>query len=314
MENIQFRKVSNEFLDNLNSDLRKVKSSPNVFVFVDKTRNVYETSPENYRKIVTENITKTYKIAEHGVLDDINNDLKHIADELSISDRIETMAPKDAFITFKDHKENFQNNPKFRLINPAKSELGKISKTILNDINSQIRNNTGLNQWKNSLSVIEWFKNIDDKPRNTFLSFDIADFYPSITENLLDKAILWAKNYTSISDKEISIIKHARKSLLFNDEKTWMKKQNDSLFDVTMGSFDGAEVCELVGLYILNSVATKFGKDRVGLYRDDGLILIRGTSARLADKARKELHELFKSIANLIMTHFSSIVVRTTHP
>ena len=159
---------------------------------------------------------------------------------------------KDAFITFKDHKENFQNNPKFRLINPAKSELGKISKTILDNINSQIRNNTGLNQWKNSLSVIEWFKNIDDKPQNTFLSFDIADFYPSITENLLDKAILWAKNFTSISDKEISIIKHARKSLLFNDEKTWMKKQNDSLFDVTMGSFDGAEVCELVGLYILN--------------------------------------------------------------
>ena len=61
-----------------------------------------------------------------------------------------------------------------------------------------------------------------------------------------------------------------------------------------MGSFDGAEVCELVGLYILNSVATKFGKDRVGLYRGDGLILIRGTSARLADKTRKELHELFK--------------------
>ena len=210
MENIQFRKVSNEFLDNLNNDLRKVKSSPNVFVFADKTRNVYETSPENYRKIVTENITKTYKIAEHGVLDDINNDLKHIADELSISDRIETMAPKDAFITFKDHKENFQNNPKFRLINPAKSELGKISKTILDNINSQIKNNTGLNQWKNSLSVIEWFKNIDDKPRNTFLSFDIADFYPSITENLLNKAILWAKNDTSISDKEISIIKHAR--------------------------------------------------------------------------------------------------------
>ena len=73
-----------------------------------------------------------------------------------------------------------------------------------------------------------------------------------------------------------------------------MKKQNDSLFDVTMGSFDGAEVCELIGLYILNSVATKLGKDRVGLYRDDGLILIRGTSARLADKTRKELHELFK--------------------
>ena len=60
-----------------------------------------------------------------------------------------------------------------------------------------------------------------------------------------------------------------------------------------MGSFDGAEVCELIGLFILDSLAKKYGKDRVGLYRDDGLILLRGTSARLADKARKDLHQLF---------------------
>ena len=60
-----------------------------------------------------------------------------------------------------------------------------------------------------------------------------------------------------------------------------------------MGSYDGAAVCELVGLFILNSLAKKYGKERVGLYRDDGLILLSGTSARLADKARKDLHELF---------------------
>jgi hypothetical protein len=40
-------------------------------------------------------------------------------------------------------------------------------------------------------------------------------------------------------------------------------------------------------------LAKKYGKDRVGLYRDDGLILLRGTSVRLADKARKDLHQLF---------------------
>ena len=61
-----------------------------------------------------------------------------------------------------------------------------------------------------------------------------------------------------------------------------------------MGSYDRAEVCELVGLFILNSLAMKYGKERVGLYRDDGLILLSGTSARLADKARKDLHKLFE--------------------
>ena len=37
MENIQFRNVSDEFLNNLDNDLKTVKTSPNVFVFADKT-------------------------------------------------------------------------------------------------------------------------------------------------------------------------------------------------------------------------------------------------------------------------------------
>ena len=44
-----------------------------------------------------------------------------------------------------------------------------------------------------------------------------------------------------------------------------------SLFDVTMGSFNGAEICELVGFYILHLLSSKFNKDQVGLYRDDSL-------------------------------------------
>ena len=230
-----------------------------------------------------DNVTKTYKLTDNEVIEEINFELSQITDNLS----------KEAFVTLKDHKENFETNPKYRLINPAKSELGKISKIILDDINTQIRNATGLNQWKNSLSVIDWFKNIKSKPGHSFLSFDVAEFYPSITEELLDKAITWARGYVNIDDKQINVIKHARKLLLFNNGKTWIKQQNNSLFDVTMGSFDGAEVCELIGLFILNSLAKKYGKDRVCLYRDDGLILLRGTSARLADKARKDLHQLF---------------------
>ena len=30
------------------------------------------------------------------------------------------------------------------------------------------------------------------------------------------------------------------------DRKPWIKKDSNSLFDVTMGSYDGAEICELV--------------------------------------------------------------------
>ena len=62
------------------------------------------------------------------------------------------------------------------------------------------------------------------------------------------------------------------------------------MFDVTMGSFDGAELCELVGLFLLNELSQIFDKDHVGLYRDDGLMLLKGTRGRLADQTRKKLH------------------------
>jgi hypothetical protein len=77
---------------------------------------------------VKDNVTKTYKLTDNYVIEEINFELSQITDNLSVSDRIETMALKEAFVTLKDHKENFETNPKYRLINPAKSELGKISK------------------------------------------------------------------------------------------------------------------------------------------------------------------------------------------
>ena len=50
----------------------------------------------------------------------------------------------------------------------------------------------------------------------------------------------------------------------------WQKK-NTNLFDVAIGAYGGNEICELVGLFLLNSLANKFDKNSVGLYRDDGL-------------------------------------------
>ena len=66
------------------------------------------------------------------------------------------------------------------------------------------------------------------------------------------------------------------------------------MFDVTMGSFDGAEVCELIGLYILNILSDKYGKNNVGLYRDDGLVLLRNTSGPQSERTRKDITREFK--------------------
>ncbi len=174
---------------------------------------------------------------------------------MSIDDRMESMAKKQAFITLKDHKENFQNNPACRLINPAKSEVGLVSKKILDRMNHNLRAATSVNQWKSSTSVINWFKSIGNKQQHTFLMFDIVEYYPSITEDLLLKAINFAKQHTPITDKEVQIIRRARKSLLFYNDSAWAKKNNESLFDVTMGSYDGAEICELVGTFLLSKLS-----------------------------------------------------------
>ena len=71
------------------------------------------------------------------------------------------------------------------------------------------------------------------------MKFDICDFYPSITEELLLKAIDFAKQFVEISDKDVQIIMHSRKCLLFSSQEQWVKKDGNELFDVTMGSFDG---------------------------------------------------------------------------
>ena len=57
----------------------------------------------------------------------------------------------------------------------------------------------------------------------------------------------------------ISLTYLARKALLFSKNKPWEKTINESLFDITMGSYDGAEICQLVRLYTL-SILSKIYK------------------------------------------------------
>ena len=76
--------------------------------------------------------------------------------------------------------------------------------------------------------------------------FDIKDFYPSISKELLPDALTFAERIINLDDKKI--IYHSRKSLLFNQEQAWMKKES-GLFDVWMGAYDGTEACKLIGIF-----------------------------------------------------------------
>ena len=163
----------------------------------------------------------------------------------------------------KDHTPNFENNATARLINPAENETGRINKVILENINKELRNKLQLQQWNNTTAIINWFKKIESKNKYKFMTFDIKDFYSSISKKLLDDSVNFARQHVQIKREDFSNIQHTRKSLCYNKEIPWQKK-NTNLFVVAMGASDGAEVYEIVGLFLLTNLANKFAKNSVG--------------------------------------------------
>ena len=117
--------------------------------------------------------------------------------------------------------------------------------------------------------MVNWFKLIQRKKSQKFIKFDVENFYPSITEKLLKDAINWARQFVDISLEEENIILEAKNSPLFKDGVPWAKK-GDSFLDVGQGSYDGAESCEIIGLFILAELS-KIERLNVGIYCDDGL-------------------------------------------
>ena len=120
------------------SHVLEIKSSPNLFIFTDKSSNIYKAAPREYNKLLKNNITKSYKKSTERLEKAINMEAKNIAKKIQLSDKIECLPKTPAFITLKDHKDNFQSSLHCRLINPSKSELGKVSKSILENINQHL--------------------------------------------------------------------------------------------------------------------------------------------------------------------------------
>ena len=159
-----------------------------------------------------------------------------------------------------------------------------------------------------------WFKKLNNKGARTFIKFDIEEFYPAITLDILTQSLNWAKQFCDISDLDINTILLSRKSVLFNNDDVWVKKNNLECFDVTMGSYDGAQICELVGLFILNKLSTIVNKEDYGLYRDDGLAAIPNLSGPEAERLKKRFIKIFKDIGfkieivcNLTQTDFLDV-------
>ena len=292
ISNLKFRKGKSKFQNKLHKDVEIIQKSTDAFVLADKTNNVYTVSADKYKQLLTNNVSAHYMKDTDNNESKINKEAKKICERLDISDRVQRIPPKQAFITIKDHKENFKTNTKCRLINPMKSEIGKISKLKLQCITRSLKSKLNVNQWINTSDVLEWFKNLENKRFLSFISFDVVEFYPSITEKLFNDALDFASTQIPISSDDREIFMNARASLLFSQGENWVKQSG--LFDTTMGAFDGAECCELIGIFMLHEIKMKFPELNIGLYRDDGLGACRRRGGADLDRTRKGLTKLFK--------------------
>ena len=95
-----------------------------------------------------------------------------------------------------------------------------------------------------------------------------------------------------ISNTELSVVIQARKILLSHVDIPWVKRSGNEEFDVPMGLYYGAEVCELVGCFLWNKLSHVMDKRFVALYRDDGLGVLRNTVLR--QRKRKEIVKVIK--------------------
>ena len=74
-----------------------------------------------------------------------------------------------------------------------------------------------------------------------------------------------------VSTKDLYAFFHARKNVLMDCEKI-----SNPDFDWSMGSMDGAEIAELIGIYMISKLIMKFKKSLFGIYIDDGLMVVKG--------------------------------------
>ena len=89
VKNIEFENANNSFQVKLSSDIKRMKTSDNLLIQADKSRNIYLMSKDIYTKHLTETVTRTYKQCSRKKVKNINYNSKLIAQELSINDRVE---------------------------------------------------------------------------------------------------------------------------------------------------------------------------------------------------------------------------------
>ena len=122
----------------------------------------------------------------------------------------------------------FPNDVEYRLLNPAKQEIGIINRKVLRRSVEALKKHLKVNLWKDSSEAVNWFKHIKEKHKTCFIQMDIKKMYSSITKSTFEKAIAWAQSFDFIkfSKEEIELLNKGRESILFFNKREYEKRNN----------------------------------------------------------------------------------------
>ena len=153
---------------------------------------------------------------------------------------------------------------------PFKIKYRKNKESYTWQDNQQMQLIKKVNEWKDTSSVIEWFNSFKNKEQ---LNKEI--FIPQLA------GICLLKPSSLLNKEPKSLMK-----IIIQWRHTMGKKEGNEGFDVPMGCFDGALVCELAGSFILLQFSQLFEHHSIGLDRDHGLAIFKGLSGPETERVK----------------------------
>jgi hypothetical protein len=129
--------------------------------------------------------------------------------------------------------------------------------------------------------VLSWFNKVTDKSQYSFIAFDVVDFYSSISIDLLKAALDFASKYDNITDTERKKLLYMRRNRACTRASTGERNYHQIyLMSLWVALMVPNHVNWPVGSFLLHLITMKHG-NKFGLYRDDGLGIIKATPRQI---------------------------------
>ena len=93
----------------MKGDIERIRKSRKVLDRGNKSNNIYQVSPHEYEQILNNKITESCNIDHTDTPKLINKDTAKFSSKLQIVHRLGKIEEKCTNISFKDHKQNFQD-------------------------------------------------------------------------------------------------------------------------------------------------------------------------------------------------------------